>query len=248
MKTRICLLGVLAFVALATAAPRIWTFQTGVTITGDYVSSGTTMVVIKHDGTNCFLRISDLSSNDLAYILPMQTQQRVDQRISQLNAETNHLNDSGLNNFSISYLENFGNETWDKQGWMDVIYRGLDQYGGRNSLDLGFDVADDSGGFFDHCAVEKEILVNGNYEDTTPNSLVDVITKLKDGDRIRLFGKVWQSADDVMNNNHPESWFIVSQVEMIETKAESDIIKEAQDNASNAAFQAQFFGTNNPPQ
>src|SRR5580658_4077125 len=67
------------------AAPRIWTFQTGLTVSGDYYSSGTAMVVIKHDGTICFLRRSDLSSNDQSYC----TQIQFAQRQARLDAETN---------------------------------------------------------------------------------------------------------------------------------------------------------------
>jgi hypothetical protein len=76
MKTKICLLGIFALVTLAVAAPRTWTFQAGVKVEGDYVSSGTTTVVINRGGTNFFLKISDLSTNDQAYVAQMQLAQR----------------------------------------------------------------------------------------------------------------------------------------------------------------------------
>ncbi|HEY5232967.1 MAG TPA: tetratricopeptide repeat protein [Verrucomicrobiae bacterium] len=72
MKTKICLLGIFAFVTLAIAAPRTWVLKTGETITGDYVSSGTTALVVKTGGTNRFLNISSLSTNDQTYAAEMQ--------------------------------------------------------------------------------------------------------------------------------------------------------------------------------
>jgi hypothetical protein len=72
MKTKICLLGFFALVSLAIAAPHTWILTTGKTVTGDYFSSGTTTLVIKTDGTNCFIKFSDLSDNDQAYVAQMK--------------------------------------------------------------------------------------------------------------------------------------------------------------------------------
>ena len=58
------LIGILMLVMVAETAPHDWVLKTGETITGDYVSSGTTTLVLKTGGTNCFLNISDLSTND----------------------------------------------------------------------------------------------------------------------------------------------------------------------------------------
>ena len=82
MKTKLCLLGIFALVPLAIAAPHTWILSTGKTVVGDYVSSGTTTLVVKTGGTNCFLAISNLSTNDLAYVAqntkPNQKQARLD--------------------------------------------------------------------------------------------------------------------------------------------------------------------------
>ena len=72
MKTKICLFGIFAFVTLVTAAPHTWVLKTGETIIGDYFSSGTSTLVIKTGGTNCFIKISDLSTNDQAYVAEKQ--------------------------------------------------------------------------------------------------------------------------------------------------------------------------------
>jgi hypothetical protein len=53
-----------------------WTLKTGAVFPGDYLSSGTQMVVIKSHGTNCLLKISDLSTNDWRYFQECKAAQR----------------------------------------------------------------------------------------------------------------------------------------------------------------------------
>jgi hypothetical protein len=72
MKTKICLLGFFALVSLAIAAPHTWIFTTGKTVTGDYFSSGITTLVLKTGGTNCFIKLSDLSADDQTYVAAMK--------------------------------------------------------------------------------------------------------------------------------------------------------------------------------
>ena len=81
MKTKICLLGFFALVTMAIAAPRTWALKTGETVIGDYVSSGATMLVVKTSGTNCLLKISNLSTNDQAYVSEMQVRAAKDNLI-----------------------------------------------------------------------------------------------------------------------------------------------------------------------
>lgn len=57
---------------LAEAVSHTWTLNTGETVTGDYVSSGTTTLVVKTGGTNCFLKISSLASDDQAYVAELK--------------------------------------------------------------------------------------------------------------------------------------------------------------------------------
>src|ERR1700685_942992 len=94
-------------------APRVWTFQTGVTVSGDYYSSGNEFTVIKHDGTNCFLRISDLSSNDQAYVSQIQ----FGQRQARLDAETNEFLQKGVIEVNAQFIESFPEQTDEKLGW-----------------------------------------------------------------------------------------------------------------------------------
>jgi hypothetical protein len=78
MKTKICLLGIFAFVTLAIAAPRTWVLKTGEAVTGDYVSSGTTTLVVKTHGTNYFIKLSNLSTNDQTYVAEIKVRTTID--------------------------------------------------------------------------------------------------------------------------------------------------------------------------
>jgi hypothetical protein len=44
-----------------------WTLKSGASVAGDYFTSGALAVVIKSHGTNCILKISDLTTNDWLY-------------------------------------------------------------------------------------------------------------------------------------------------------------------------------------
>ncbi len=72
MKTKIGLFCYFILVTLVVAAPHTFILKTGETVAGDYVSAGTTTLVVKTGGTNCFLKISNLSSNDQAYVAELQ--------------------------------------------------------------------------------------------------------------------------------------------------------------------------------
>jgi TPR repeat protein len=78
MRTKIYLFSVFAFVTLAIAAPRTWVLKTGETVTCDYVSSGTTTLVVKTHGTNYFIKLSDLSTNDQAYVAEIKVRTTMD--------------------------------------------------------------------------------------------------------------------------------------------------------------------------
>jgi len=103
MKTKICLLGIWRVVTLVVAAPRTWVLKTGETVTGDYVSSGTTTLVVKTGGTNCFLKIADLATNDQAYIAKI----KADQKQAQLDAEAAQMRAAGKMKFTVQLFENF---------------------------------------------------------------------------------------------------------------------------------------------
>jgi hypothetical protein len=97
-------------------------------------------------------------------------------------------------------------------------------------INLGFTVQDENGDFYDHCFVKKEFLGNNfpsDPSDTKPNPLVPVIANLKQGDRVRLLGKVtWIAIND------DRLGFSVDQMKMIETAAEKKAREEATDNHS----------------
>jgi hypothetical protein len=223
MKTQICLLGIFALVTLAVAAPRTWTFQTGVKVEGDYVSSGTTTVVINRSGTNFFLKISDLSTNDQAYIGQMQFAQRR----TRLDAETNQMAAAGMIEFTPEMIENFPEKVNGRSGWMDAEYHYLENaYVPNQDLQLGFEVRA-NGEDFSKCIVEK-LLYGSNYPsdltDTRTNPLVAVVTNLKHGDEVRLIG---ECRPDNRFADNPDYLFFVQKVEVIETTAETKFIEDA---------------------
>ena len=62
----LCLFAITA--TAQTNAPRTWTLKTGAVYTGEYFTSGAQFVVLKSNGTNCLLKISDLTTDDLIYV------------------------------------------------------------------------------------------------------------------------------------------------------------------------------------
>jgi len=77
-KTKLALF--LVFAALTVSAQtnsvHNWTLKSGAVFSGDYFSSGTQMIVIKSSGTNCILKISELSTSDWLYFKDCKAAQR----------------------------------------------------------------------------------------------------------------------------------------------------------------------------
>ena len=76
MKLQSTLLGICAFALYAVGAPHTWILNTGDKIKGEYLSSTKKKVFIVNNGTNCAVKITDLSTNDLAYIAETQFARR----------------------------------------------------------------------------------------------------------------------------------------------------------------------------
>ena len=220
MKTKIYLLGIFAFVTLAIAAPRIWVLKTGETVTGDYVSSGTTTLIVKTGSTNCFLNISDLSTNDLTYVAEIQMKQRQ----ARLDAEANQMTAAGMVEATVNLIRDFPEKISgvanDRRCWMDAKFIKVDSsYVANPDFYLGFQVEDKNGDEFYYCRVEKEFLgkkfMNGtDYSDKGTNPLVDVVMSLKRGDKVRLIGKVIPVSDAA------SGLFEIEKIEMIESAVE----------------------------
>jgi hypothetical protein len=64
-----------------------WTLKSGAVFPGDYFTSGAKMVVIKSHGTNCLLKISDLSTNDWLYFQDCKAAQRQRQLAAEAEAK-----------------------------------------------------------------------------------------------------------------------------------------------------------------
>jgi hypothetical protein len=122
-----------------------WTLKSGAVFSGDYFSSGTTMVVIKSHGTNCLLKISELSTNDWLYFQDCKVAQERHQleakfqkdftitydkfreiyTIAQTNDEL-HV-ESPTNKYDLIFFFNLGCTTGDiksKPATVDLYYSG----------------------------------------------------------------------------------------------------------------------------
>jgi hypothetical protein len=235
MRTRICLLGIFALITLAMAAPRTWTFQTGVKFQGDYVSSGTTTVVVNKGGTNYFLTIADLSTDDRAYV----AQKQLTQRQAQLDVETNQMISAGMIEYTTKLIDNFPEKVESQRGWMDAEFVEINS----DKVDfpevrLGFEVQDKNNDFYYYCYAEKELPGNNlanDISDYKSNSLIPVITNLKNGDKVRLVGSVGAISPAAFLSGDYQRFFKVEKVEMIETAAEKKAREEAADSSSGSS-------------
>jgi hypothetical protein len=238
------LVGILSFVTLAVAAPHTWVLKTGETIAGDYVSSGTTTLVVKTGGTNCFVKISELSTNDWLYFQECKAAQR--QR--QLDAEVAQMRAAGWIEFTSDLIINFPEKvrtlrdqiradgTIDgaeitRKGWMDATFDDLNTFSRDKDIFLSFGVRDSQGKYFSYCLVLKRINKQNFWDKGTPNPLVDMICGLKSGDKVRFFGNCDDSLGLDENLLHYKkdfhAWFYIDRIEMIESAAEKKAQEEA---------------------
>jgi hypothetical protein len=226
MKTKICPLGIFALVTLVMAAPHAWTFTTGKTFEGDYYSSGTTAVVIRNNGTNYIFKMAYLSTNDLTYVAKIQA----DQKQAKLDAEVRQMQQAGKIELTANLIDNFPEKVRSKTGWMDANFYDFDKYAGRSSeIDLGFDVEDSLGKSYRHCVVCKTLHgPNWPYDqgqNDRPNPLVNVISNLKQGDKVRLYGSVNDRGP--LSDDYTQLFFYIDRVEIIETAAEKKAREDA---------------------
>jgi hypothetical protein len=230
MKTKLAVF--FSLVALAASAQtnsiHTWTLKTGAIFSGDYFSSGTQTVVIKSHGTNYFLKISELSTNDWLYFY----QCKMNQRQMQLDAEAKQMVAAGLVEATAKLIRDFPEKVSsganDAGGWMDAKFIKVDSsYLEHPEACLGFLVEDKNGDEFYDCAVEKELLVggkfykdNGELSDRKSNPLVGVVMGLNRGDKIRLIGK----RGDLVNSS-----FVIGKIEMIESAVDAAAVKKGKE-------------------
>ena len=215
-------IGVLFLLAVMSAsaqtnAVHTWTMKSGVTFTGDYFTSGAQAVAIKVHGTNCLLKIADLTTNDWLYFQDCKFAQR--QR--QLNAEAGQMQSAGLIEFTGKYIDNFPEKTYERNGWLDATFEGLDPDYVYAQMELGFDVEDKNGDFINKCYVEKvfpptQVMSPDEIQNLPPSPLLPEVLNLKKGDKVRLIGKVVEGS---FYSQHV--LFHVQKVEMIQTAAET---------------------------
>lgn len=210
MKTKLVLFLMVAALTVSaqTNSVHTWTLKTGAKFTGDYFTSGTEMVVIKSHGTNCLLKISDLSTNDWLYFQECKAAQRQRQldakavTASAAGVDTKSLVAQGYIEFTPKLIENYPEKVDHQNGWMDAEFSsigGAAKYHEDFNDMLGFSVVAD-GSSYDHCVVVKNLSTH----------IDDQIMKLKDGDKIRLTGHVV-----VPEGGRSQGWLMVDTVTVL---------------------------------
>jgi len=225
MKIRICLVGIFALVTLAIAAPHTWILTSGKTVTGDYFSSGTTTLVVKTGGSNCFVKISELSTNDWLYFQECKAAQRQ----MQFDAEAKQMaTKPGWMEFTAQLIKNFPEKVVDHPGWMDAYFQGLDNiYVDSKEDELGFRIRDKNNEYFEKCSVFKTD-PHGKADPVIPE-----IMNLKRGDKVRFFGVI-------LSGHYNTYTFYVSKIEMIESAADAAAVEEVKRDLENQAQRAEW--------
>jgi hypothetical protein len=223
MKTMFALF--FSLVALAvpaqTNAVHNWTLKSGAVFPGDYFTSGAKMVVIKSNGTNCLLKISELSTNDWLYFQNCKAVQR--QR--QLDAEAAQMLAAGKIELDGTLLKHFPEKIINRQCWLDGEFEELSDlflYGQDKDYVLRFYIRDKNG---ESCL--SGVFKKDPHTDQVAPELAEVM-QLKHGDRVRLFGSPIESED----GNH-NLRFYVTQVEMIESAADAAAVKKVRQDLEN---------------
>jgi len=206
---------VFSLVALAswaqTNAVHNWTLKSGAVFSGDYYTSGTLVMVIKSHGTNCPLRISELSTNDWLYYQDCKAAQR--QRL--LDAEAAQFRQAGLIELSRDLIKNYPESVNRKQGWMDAEFYELggDAQGFNQLVTevLGFEVTEKGGSIYDRCVAPKGM----------STQIDNQVMQLKPGDKVRFIGEVIIPPSALSSG-----WFMVDRIEMIESAADAAAIKK----------------------
>jgi hypothetical protein len=217
MKLKLCLADFLTFILFAsvqlhaqqtndvsTNSVHIWTFTSGKTVQGDFVSSGMTTLVIKKDGTNLFLPITALSDDDKDFVA--QKHHAVLQ--AQFDAETNYFLKKGWVEFTKQRIENFPEQVNDHAGWMDCKFVEFDIKSDRLANLAGADFAlnlvveDKNSDFYRHIGIIKQ------NPDGQPNPIAKQAETLKRGDQIRITGVVMGASTDFES-------FAVDKIEMM---------------------------------
>jgi hypothetical protein len=213
MKAKIIFHFVLCVMVFQVSAQtnRVWNFKGGTNFQGDYVSSGTTAFVVRNNDSNYIFKLADLSTNDLIYINEKKSASRKAQRQAQLDLEATQMRQAGLMEFTTDLIKNFPEKVNFKEGWMDSEFFELDSiaagYSDAGSLAdvrLGFDAYDKNNVLATFCYMPKF-----KEDEQTPNPYIEVIKNLKQGDKVRLIGKI-------VNED-----FRVEKAELIETAAQN---------------------------
>jgi hypothetical protein len=211
MKLQFTLLGLCSLGLYAAAAPHTWILNNGDKIEGEYVGITRKKVFIINGSTNYAIKISEISTNDLAYI----AQTQVARRQARLDREAKRLAQSGMIELTAKRFDNVPDKPEGQPCWLDAEFIGLNELWTDPRVELGFSAEDKNSDLLAKCFVEKELHGSASLwgkKNAQPNPLVAVVSKLQRGDRARFTGKVVLSSAQ----SH-RRLFQVEKVELIES-------------------------------
>jgi hypothetical protein len=224
-KLALFLIGAALTVSAQTNLVHNWTLKSGAVFPGDYFTSGELMVVIKSHGTNCLLKISELSTNDWLYFQDRKAAQR--QR--QLDAEAVQLAAQGYIEVTSQLLENFPEKVNFKTVWMDCTFWRFSPYTamGETAPDviLVLQVNDKNNDLYQYCEIFKNVSAD-NFATYQPNPVAQALANIKPGDKLRLFG---------IGHNTGAGFhqFEIQNFEMIESAADAAAVKKVKEDLEN---------------
>jgi hypothetical protein len=213
MKLQFTILGLCALGLYATAGSHTWILKNGDKIEGEYVGTTSKKVFIMNNGATTTVKISDLSTNDLAYIVETQLARRQ----ARLDREAKRLTQSGAHELTRKLFDSLTDKAEGQPCWLDGKFAGLHQLWINSPGEIGFSMEDKNADLLTNCIVARDVEVGGSSwagkkSEARPSTAG--ISDLQRGDRVRLVGKIVMS-----KARSPQRFFRVDRVEVIERAA-----------------------------
>jgi len=216
------LLALSAGVAAAQTTNRVWHQFTN-EVDGDFISVGSTSLVIKHAGTNYFIGLMALNDDERRIVAEI----KADQKQARLEAEVKEMQQAGMIELSAKLIENFPEKVLPYQkGWMDVSFNEISQFGVEvPEIEIGLSVTDQKGDYFHRATISKNLNRPEPNTPDIPNPLAATAMNLKRGDKVRLIGHCYPQFSDSLHETAgtpDKAGFLVEKIEMIQSVAEKE--------------------------
>lgn len=175
---------------------RDWTFTSGKTFSGSYVSANSAAVVVNRQGTNYSLPFQSLIPADRQYASAQYTAQA---KAASAVPDTDKLKAAGLIELSPKLIENYPEKVDRKRGWMEGSFGSVGgdaKYHEEFNDMLGFSLSTEDG-LYSRCVVVKNL---GDHLD-------EKVMALKRDHKVRVIGKVV-----VPTGGRSQGWLMVENI------------------------------------